>query len=78
MAALSLRKRIERSRAVINYVTLQSAACEAIPTDSDIKFKPVVWVRIYGRLGIELPFAMFPDHPRPNGSVVSGPRKTLA
>ncbi|CAI7585002.1 unnamed protein product [Penicillium viridicatum] len=40
--------------------------------------EPVAWARIYGRLGIELPFAMFPDHPHPGGSVVSGRRKTLA
>ena len=76
--APKLQQRIERSRAVIDHVALQSASCEAIPTDSDIKFKPVVWVRVYGRLGIEVPFAMFPDHPRADGSVISGRRKTLA
>ncbi|OQD63476.1 hypothetical protein PENPOL_c009G00707 [Penicillium polonicum] len=75
--APKLRKRIERSRAVIDHLTLQSASCDGIPTDSEMKFKPVVWGRIYGRLGIDLPFATFPDHPRPGGSVVSGRRKTL-
>ncbi|KAJ5516897.1 hypothetical protein N7527_008457 [Penicillium freii] len=40
--APKLRKRIERSRAVIDYVTLQSASCEGIVTDSEIKFEPVV------------------------------------
>ncbi|KAJ5588939.1 hypothetical protein N7537_011617 [Penicillium hordei] len=76
--APKLQQRIERSRAVIDHIRLQSVSCEGMVTDSEIKFEPVVWGRIYDRLGIELPFAMFLDHRRPDGSVVSGRRKTLA
>lgn len=76
--APKLQQRIERSRAVIDHIRLQSVSCEGIVTDSKIKFEPAVWGRIYDRLGIELPFEMFPEHRRPDGSVVSGRRKTLA
>lgn len=41
-------------------------------------FELVVWRRVYDRLDIEPRFAMFLDHRRSDGSVVSGRRKTYA
>lgn len=78
--APKLQQRIERPRAVIDHIRLQSVSCQCqgIVTDSKIKFKSVVWGRVYDRLGIKLSFAMFLDHRRSDGSVVSGRRKTLA
>ena len=76
--APKLKLRIERSRAVIDYLKLQSVSCQGILADNEIKFEPVVWSRVYDRLGIEPPFAMFLGHNQTDGSVVSGRRKTYA
>lgn len=63
---------------MIDYLKLQSVSCQGILADNEIKLEPVVWCRIYDRLGIESPFAMSLDHSRTDNSVVSGRRKTYA
>ncbi|KAJ5941282.1 hypothetical protein N7516_001450 [Penicillium verrucosum] len=80
--APKLQQRIARSRAAVQYLTLQSVSCEGVVTDNRVKFKPVVWGRIYDRLDIDLPFPMFLDRCpskgiSADGSVVSGRRKTF-
>ncbi|KAF4767016.1 hypothetical protein HAV15_009541 [Penicillium sp. str.  len=54
--APKLKVRIQRSRAVLDYLNLQSVSCEGMLTDSEIKFEPAVWHRIYDRFGIDPPF----------------------
>ncbi|CAI7598096.1 unnamed protein product [Penicillium discolor] len=76
--APKLQNRIKRSRCAIDHLMLQSASSEGTIADSKLKFEPVVWRRVYDRLGIEPPFAIFLDPRHPDGSVVSGRRNTYA
>ncbi|KAF9243043.1 transcriptional regulator family: Fungal Specific TF [Penicillium roqueforti] len=76
--APKLEQRIARSRDVLDQIKLQSESSNGIVTDSDIRLEPVIWNRIYDRLGLNVPFQRFSEPHCPAGSAISGRRKTLA
>ncbi|KAJ6180598.1 hypothetical protein N7519_011059 [Penicillium mononematosum] len=77
--APKLQRRIERSRSVLGQIKLQSESVSSsgIATDNELRFEPVVWRRIYDRLGLDVPFGRFPQQGPPGSSVVTGRRNTL-
>ncbi|CAI7589070.1 unnamed protein product [Penicillium glandicola] len=75
--APKLLQRIEHSRAVIDLIKLQSSSSHGLVADSDVRFEPIVWQRIYHRLGLDLPFQRFPGRSDPARSGVVGRRLTF-
>ncbi|KAJ5827192.1 transcriptional regulator family: Fungal Specific TF [Penicillium robsamsonii] len=72
--APKLRARIERVRAALEHIKLQSVSSDGLIMDNNLRFRSTVWQKIYDRLGLDLPFERFRLAP---GSVVSGRRMTL-
>lgn len=76
--APKLERRIQRSRATIDLINLQSVSVDGVVMDSDIRLEPVIWHRIYDRLGLDVPFARFPQRGSSSSTGAAGRRKTLA
>ncbi|KAJ5494239.1 transcriptional regulator family: Fungal Specific TF [Penicillium fimorum] len=72
--APKLKCRIQRVRAALDQIRLQSVSSDGLVTDNNLHFESVVWQKIYDRLGLDLPFERFRLAP---GSIVSGRRMTL-
>ncbi|CRL19557.1 unnamed protein product [Penicillium camemberti] len=54
-----LKKRIERCQDAIQLIRLQSLSMDCVLGDNEIAFHQDVWLRIYSRLGLEIPFPGF-------------------
>jgi hypothetical protein len=70
-----LERRIQRCRDALHIIRLQSVSSETFISDSEIKFSQNVWLRIYDRLGLDVPFPRFPNG-RANNGKVAGRRMT--
>ncbi|KAJ5135730.1 transcriptional regulator family: Fungal Specific TF [Penicillium bovifimosum] len=79
--APKLKQRIRRCRDFLGVLESQSNPGSSrqarIIMDDSLRFDPLVWRRIYDRLGLETPFWRFPDPPLPSGSTVVGRRLTF-
>ncbi|OQE31000.1 hypothetical protein PENFLA_c002G08670 [Penicillium flavigenum] len=64
-----LKRRIERCRDALGIIRLQSVSSETFISDSEIRFSQNVWLRIYDRLGLDVPFMRFPNGRADNGKV---------
>ncbi|KAG0155258.1 hypothetical protein PDIDSM_832 [Penicillium digitatum] len=57
--ATKLKLRVQRCRDAIAIIRLQSVSSDCLITDHEITFHRNVWLRIYDRLGLDLPFPRF-------------------
>ncbi|CAG8887043.1 unnamed protein product [Penicillium egyptiacum] len=59
--APKLRRRIGRSRALMNLAENAVGTSHAGISDNDLRLAPIVWHQVYDRLGLDVPFARFPE-----------------
>lgn len=71
-----LKKRIERCRDVLELIRLQSLSVDCVLGDNEIAFHQDIWLRIYNRLGLEVPFPRF-FNGRADNDKVAGRRLTF-
>lgn len=64
-----LKKRIECCRDAIQLIRLQSLSVDCVLGDNEIAFHQDVWLRIYSRLGLEIPFPRFSNGQADNAKV---------
>lgn len=71
-----LKKRIERCRDALELIRLQSVSVDCEIGDNEVAFCRDVWLRIYSRLGLGVPFSRF-SNGRADNAKVAGRRKTF-
>ncbi|KAJ6167925.1 hypothetical protein N7497_000768 [Penicillium chrysogenum] len=71
-----LKRRIDRCRDALGIIRLHSVSSPTFISDSEIRFSQNVWLRIYDRLGLDVPFTRFPNGRADNGKA-TGRRMTF-